>query len=137
MFREMYHPNIPSTIAKPALVAEQAIDDQAALGWLLVDPGATLPDPVTPYYTKEALLSQITGGAAPIGTAMRAAYVSRNPVVTVTSIDADGNLLAWTEDGVAHSATYDPATGNVATMTVAGITRTYIFDADNNLAGAT
>lgn len=75
IFLEMYHPDIPATATDPVLVALQAVDDRAAKGWLLFDPDAVLPDPVTPYYTKEALLSQITGGAAPIGTALRSAFV--------------------------------------------------------------
>jgi hypothetical protein len=75
-FVAMYHSSIPSTATDPVEVALSSVDDHAARGWLLVDPDAVLPDPVTPYYTKAALLSQITGGAAPIGTALRAAYAS-------------------------------------------------------------
>lgn len=76
-FVEMYHPLIPSTEVTPARVPVQAIDENAARGWLLVDPSGVLPTPVTPYYTKEALLSQIQGGASPIGTALRAALVPK------------------------------------------------------------
>lgn len=79
-FVEMYHPNIPATAVTPALVATQAVDEQYARGWLLVDPAAPPPVVNTPYYTKEALLSQIQGGAAPIGTALRAAFVAPSQI---------------------------------------------------------
>lgn len=52
LFRSMYHPDIPSTITQPVDVPQQAIDDQAARGWLLVDPDFPEPPPATPYVTR-------------------------------------------------------------------------------------
>lgn len=74
-FVEMYHPLLAGTYANPKRVAGQAVDNMAALGWLPLGGGA-VPDPETPYYTKAALLSQITGRVAPIGTAVGAASVT-------------------------------------------------------------
>lgn len=76
VFVQIYHPEIPETALNPALVALQAVDDYAVLGWLLVDPNAPPPAPATPYITQAALLSQITAGAAPIGTAVMEASVA-------------------------------------------------------------
>ncbi len=63
-------------------------------------------------------------------------YVPTNPVISGVVLDADGNWTSWTEAGVACSATYDPGTGNMATLTVAGVTRTFSYDANDNLIGA-
>jgi hypothetical protein len=109
-FLLMYHPLIPSTITTPVRVAAQAVDEQAAQGWLLVDPEGTLPDPVTPYYTKEALLSQIQGGASPIGTALRAA--------SVAAVKASGAVLVGAV--VDQSNVFVPGKGLFAKLTADG-----------------
>lgn len=69
----MYHPALGNAQASVSL---SSVDDHALKGWLLVDPGVTPPAPSTPYITLAALLSQITAGAAPVGTALRAAFGS-------------------------------------------------------------
>lgn len=109
-FVEMYHPLIPDTSTSPREVAVQAVDDFAARGWLLFDPDAVLPDPATPYYTKEALLSQITGGASPIGTALRAA-LGAVPWIAGESIAAGkfrlsptGQIIQRTADGTTRGS---------------------------------
>lgn len=97
-FVAIYHPGLLST----ALVSPQSVDEWYAKGWLLVDPAAPPPVVDTPYYTKEALLSQIQGGGAPIGAALRAALVPR------PTGGSDGQILvkagadfAWADRTVA------------------------------------
>lgn len=63
-------------------------------------------------------------------------YVPTNPVITDVVLDADGNWTSWTEAGVACSATYDAVTGNMETLTVGAVTRTFSYDAEDNLVGA-
>lgn len=102
-FVQIYHPLIGSTITTPVWVALQSVDDHVAHGWLLVDPEATLPDPVTPYYTKEALLSQISAGAAPIGTALRAAFGRQAAAYGDPSGQPDGAVTALTSGQAVQS----------------------------------
>lgn len=63
-----------------------------------------------------------------------AGSVSANPAYT-NMVYTNGNLTSWREDGVLHSATYD-AEGNIKTHTVGSVTRTFIYDANGNLTGA-
>lgn len=63
-------------------------------------------------------------------------YVPTNPVIADVVLDADGNWTSWTEAGVACSATYDSVTGNMETLTVGTVTRTFSYDAEDNLVGA-
>lgn len=51
----IYHPELPETqlpLGAPARVALRSVDDWAARGWLLVDPGVTPPAPSTPWYPR-------------------------------------------------------------------------------------
>jgi hypothetical protein len=99
VFVEMYHPLFADTVTNPKRVAERAVDDYAALGWLRADAGA-LPTPSTPYYTTAAADSR---------------FAKADPVLSNFSYDpTTGNLMSYQEDGVTITLTYNPD-GTVAT----------------------
>lgn len=133
-FVDMYHPLIAGTEAFPVRVAAQAVDDQAARGWLLVDPDAVLPDPSTPYYTKEALLSQITGGAAPIGAALRAAFGALFVNVTKDAGDTSqvvARRLLFEDTAAAKGSLVNVNHHGVGTGNVDSPGQTYALDVHN------
>lgn len=69
----MYHPTLGNRQVRVSL---GSVDDHAARGWLLVDPGVTPPAPTTPYTTVAQVASQLSSGTGPIGVAGRAAFGS-------------------------------------------------------------
>lgn len=134
MFRKMYHPQLGN---RQVDVAEQAIDDQAARGWLLVD-GST-PTPSVPYLTPTLADSRylrtddVDDPGTPSGVALRAAFVPADPVLS-DFVYTDGNLTSYKEDGVTITLTYN-ADGTVATSKRGtAATKTYSYSG-GNLAG--
>lgn len=71
-----------------------------------------------------------------LDSAFRAALLATNALGATfedPTYDGVGNLTAWIEGGIECSATYDPATGNMSTLTVGDTTRTFTYDSQGRL----
>lgn len=114
MFVQMYHPQIAATATTPVEVSLSSVDDHAARGWLLVDPGTPVPAADPPFLTSAALVSQISTGTGPVGSAQRAASVAAvQDAIADGDIEVSGGGTQLTVDGVPVSS-YDLDTTPVA-----------------------